>query len=556
MAEVCQVRAAFKHRDAIKAIPGARWDPWEKAWEVPCTQEAAVALRYVPGIALPEPLAALLPAGDGMTDAVNAALVPVAPMPIKVRPYAHQVAAYNAALSEFQRGGHGFAFLHEQGCGKSLTAIATAGYLAQQGKVKKLLIVAPLAVLPVWAREWADYSILAYDVAVLQGTMQKRVDALNALEARGAALRIAAINYDALPRIAEALEAWDPDMIICDESQRLKNPQAKQSKIMHKLGQRAAYRIILTGTPVGNTPLDFWSQYRFMAPSIFERSFYAFRNRYAVMGGYGGYEILRYKNLDELTAKAHSVAHRVTKAQALDLPERTDQTLYCDLEPEARRIYRQLLRDKIAELDAEERVSAPRIVTQMMRLSQLTGGYLQPDDPGAPLRHVSTAKRQLLRETLADLLAAGEKVVIFARFRAEIADILAVAAELAGKDGVRSIWGDVPTSEYGKAVSDFQSMPEVRVFVAQIQTAGAGITLHAAHTAIFYSMDYSYLNYDQAKARIHRIGQHHPCTYIHLIARDTIDEAVIDALKRKRSIADDIVDNWRSIFAAGERTKK
>lgn len=201
-------------------------------------------------------------------------------------------------------------------------------------------------------------------------------------------------------------------------------------------------------------------------------------------------------------------------------------------------------------------MSAPRIVTQMMRLSQLTGGYLQPDDPAAPLRHVSTAKRQLLQETLADLLAAGEKVVIFARFRAEIADILAVAAELAGKDGVRSIWGDVPTSEYGKAVSDFQSMPEVRVFVAQIQTAGAGITLHAAHTAIFYSMDYSYLNYDQAKARIHRIGQHHPCTYIHLIARDTIDEAVIDALKRKRSIADDIVDNWRSIFAAGERTKK
>ena len=220
--EYVQIKAAYKHRDAIKAIPGSRWDPFEKCWQLPQTKEAALALRCVPGLAIPEPLAALMPKMDGMMDAVNADVKPVVPMPIRIKPYAHQVAAFNAAIAEFRGGGHGFAFLHEQGCGKSLTAIATAGHLAQQGAVKKLLIVAPLAVLPVWAREWADYSTLAYDVAVLQGTMQKRVDALSALDARGAALRIAAINYDALPRIAETLEAWAPDMIICDESQRRK----------------------------------------------------------------------------------------------------------------------------------------------------------------------------------------------------------------------------------------------------------------------------------------------------------------------------------------------
>ncbi len=553
--EYVQIKAAYKHRDAIKAIPGSRWNPFEKCWQLPQTKEAALALRCVPGLAIPEPLAALVPKMDGMMDAVNADVKPVVPMPIRIKPYAHQVAAFNAAIAEFRGGGHGFAFLHEQGCGKSLTAIATAGYFAQRGAVKKLLIVAPLAVLPVWAREWADYSAVAYDAVVLQGSMEKRVAALSELDARGGALRIAIANYDALPRLAETLEAWEADMIICDESQRLKNPQAKQSKIMHKLGRRARFRMILTGTPVGNTPLDFWSQYKFMAPAVFESSFYAFRNHYAVMGGYGGYEILRYKHLEELTEKAHSVAHRVTKAQALDLPERIDQVLYCELEPEAKRIYRQLLRDKVAELSADERVSAPRIVTQMMRLSQIAGGYLQSDLPDAPLRHVSSAKRDLLQTTLADLLDAGEKVVIFARFRAEIMDILAVARELVG-DGVRSIWGDVPSSEYGAAVNAFQSTDSVRVFVAQIQTAGAGITLHAAHTAIFYSLDYSYLNYDQAKARIHRIGQHCPCTYIHLIAKDTIDEEVLAALKRKRSIADDIVDNWRQIFAVGEREKK
>ena len=139
---------------------------------------------------------------------------------------------------------------------------------------------------------------------------------------------------------------------------------------------------------------------------------------------------------------------------------------------------------------------------------------------------------------------------ISARFRAEIADILALCLELGGPGSTRSIWGEVPSKDYGQAVEDFQTDPQVRLFVAQIQAAGAGITLHAAHTAIFYSLDYSYLNYDQAKARIHRIGQRQPCTYIHLVAKDTIDEEVLAALAAKKNIAEDIVDNWRRVFAA------
>ena len=212
------------------------------------------------------------------------------------------------------------------------------------------------------------------------------------------------------------------------------------------------------------------------------------------------------------------------------------------------RAYRQMQRDKVAEL-AEGKATAPQIVTQMMRLSQITGGFLQADGGGA-LTRVSRAKLALLRETLEDLLAAGEKVVIFARFRAEIADILALCLELGGPGSTRSIWGEVASKDYGQAVEDFQTDPQVRLFVAQIQAAGAGITLHAAHTAIFYSLDYSYLNYDQAKARIHRIGQRQPCTYLHLVAKDTIDETVLAALAAKKNIAEDIVDNWRRVFAA------
>lgn len=540
--EAVHIEAAFKYKDCLKAA-GAKWNPVLRVWVMPLTEKTVGELRDMPGIQLAPELMAMAPAAEDQHTATMEAETPVSPMPIKVKPYAHQIAAYNRALR-----GPAFAALMEQGCGKSLVAVAVAGRRFLDGQVSRLLVVAPLAVLPVWEREFAEYSSAPHRVTVLQGTAEKREAALRAIKGSSGRLEVAVVNYDAILRLQSALQAWAPDMIICDESQRIKNPQAKQSKAMHELGQRAKYRMILTGTPVSNTPLDFWSQYRFLKPDLFDRSFYAFRNRYAVMGGYGGHEIVKYKNLAELTEKAHSVAFRVTKEQALDLPERIDQTLYCELEPAAAKIYRQMLRDKVAELSAMESVSAPLIVTQMLRLSQIAGGYLSPDD-GGPLRQVSKAKMSLLKETLQDLLEQGEKVVIFCRFRAEIDEATRIAEELVGAAGVRGIWGDIPGDKRGEAVAAFQGQPEVRIFIAQIQCAGAGITLHAARTAIFYSLDYSYNNYDQAKARIHRIGQHRPCNYIHLVARGTVDEAVMQALADKRSIAQDIVDNWRTVFA-------
>ena len=538
--------AAPKYKEAIKAIPGANWDPVQRCWFIPCTVTAADALRCIPGVPVPEELAQLAPID--MQDTAFEGAVPLRPMPIRVKPYAHQIAAYNLAITE-----PAAALLHEQGCGKSLTAIAATGRRYLDGQIRKLLIVAPLAVLPVWEREFTDYSTIPHRVTLLQGDTRRRAQQLDELDhTPGAQLDIVVINYEAVRLLEKELTAWAPDMILCDESQRIKTPTAKQSKVMHNLGQRAQYRMILTGTPVSNTPLDFWSQYAFLKPGLFERSYYAFRNHYAVMGGYGGYEIVKYKCLDDLTRKAHSIAHRVTKDQALDLPERIDQTLYCELEPKAAKLYKELVRDRVAELSALARVTTPQVVTQMLRLSQLTGGYLVPDD--GTLTKVSDAKRQLLRETLEDLLERGEKVVIFCRFRAEIAEICALAEKLTGKDGYRGIWGEIPGEQRGEAVRTFQQDPGVRIFIAQIQCAGAGITLHAASTAIFYSLDYSFNNYDQAKARIHRIGQHRPCTYLHLVAKDTIDELVLKTLAEKRSIADAVVDNWKAFFnAKGER---
>lgn len=521
------------------------------------TEETALALRCIPGVAVPPELAELLPAGiDDIVDAFDADAAAIAPMPVRLTPYAHQIAAYNAALEAFRGGRHGYAFLHEQGCGKTLTTQAVMGRLYLDRKIRRVLIVAPLAVLPVWEKDCADMTV-PYHLVTMHGTAKKRQTAFAEVYIPEQALQIIVINYDGI-RSQEnitMLQDWAPDMIICDESQKIKNHKAQQSKALHALGLKAAYRMILTGTPIGNTPLDFWSQYKFLDPGIFEKSYYAFRNHYAVMGGYGGYELVMYKHLDDLTQKAHSIAHRVTKDQALDLPERIDQTLYCELEPAAAKVYKQMERDKVAELSGASHVTANQIITQLLRLSQIAGGYLA-DDETKTVSQVSTAKLGLLKETMQDIIDRGEKVVVFTRFIPELLAINKLADGVVGVNGHAGIWGAVPGDQRGEAVRRFQEDPDCKIFVAQIQCAGAGITLHAASTAIFYSLDYSYMNYDQAKARIHRIGQHHPCTYIHLVAKDTVDEDVLQALAEKRSIATDIVDNWRTLFAKNEQREE
>jgi len=152
----------------------------------------------------------------------------------------------------------------------------------------------------------------------------------------------------------------------------------------------------------------------------------------------------------------------------------------------------------------------------------------------------------LLDETLDDLLEAGKKVVVFARFVPEIEAIVKMLEKKKTAHGL--IYGATPMDARGEMVESFQTDPDVKVFVAQIQTAGLGITLHAADTAIFYSLDYSFANYDQCRARIHRIGQKNKCTYIHLVARMTVDEKVLAALAEKKSLADQVVDNWRELL--------
>lgn len=459
-------------------------------------------------------------------------------LPIRAAPYEHQRRAAAFALDRLSHGG-GAALLMEMGTGKTLTSIGIVGQLWKERRIARLLIVAPLSILGVWRDEFDRFAGYDYCLSVLEGTAARKADTIRHMA--GKSLQVLVINYESAWRMEKELAEWRPDMIVCDEGHKIKTHNIAASKAMHRLAAKAKYRLLLTGTVITNKPIDVFSQYKFCDPAIYGNSFYQFRNRYFDMVGFGGYTPVMKRSMEgEFTERLHSIAFRATKAECLDLPEFTDIVQRIDLEPQAMRIYRQLVRDSYAEL-AEGSVTVTNVLSQLLRLSQLTGGYVGNDDAGG-VTQVSTAKLDALADLVDGAVADGRKIVVIARFVPEIHAI----GKMLEKKKIRyaQISGEIRDRD--AQIAAFQNDPDVPVFIGQIATAGLGITLTAASLMVFYSLDYSMSNYEQTRARIHRVGQKNECTYIHLVARGTVDEKVLKALHDKANLAKSLVDDYRA----------
>ena len=464
-------------------------------------------------------------------------------LPVRATPYRHQVEAFRFALKilGLDNGlpGGGVSLLMEMGTGKSLTSIAIVGALAQAGKIKRVLIVAPLSILGVWREEFGKFAAYDHCLTVLSGTAARKADTIRHMT--GSALQVLVINYESAWRLEAELLKWSPDCIIADEGHKIKTHGIAASKAMHRLGAKAKYRLLLTGTVITNKAVDVFSQYKFADPHVYGQSFYAFRNRFFDMCGYGNYTPVLKRSMEpEFMKLLHSIAFRATKAECLDLPETVDIIRHVDLEPSAAKIYKDLVRDSFAEL-VSGTVTPTNVLTKMLRLSQLTGGFLGGDDSPRP-QQVSSVKLETVEDILESTLQEGRKLVVIARFVPELDAI----CKLLEKRKVKysRISGEVKNRD--EQVSAFQKDPETIVFVGQIATAGMGITLTAASTMVFYSLDYSMSNFEQTKARIHRVGQKNACTYIYLTARGTVDEKVLKALKDKADLAKALVDDARN----------
>ena len=466
-------------------------------------------------------------------------------LPISARPYDHQRRAFSFTCQTFGLAGHdpppscGAALLMEMGTGKSLTTIAVAGRLWLDHKIERMLIVAPLSILGVWQEEFRKFADFEYLLIVLNGSESKKIEKLRQMPKSG--LQVAVINYESAWRLEKELAAWDANLIVCDEGHKIKTHNITASKCMHRLGAKARYRMLLTGTIITNKAIDVFSPYKFLNPVVFGNSFYAFRNRYFDMTGYGNHvPVLKASMTEELTRRIQSIAFRATKAECLDLPETTEIVQTVELEPQAQRLYQQLVRDSYAQIKGGE-ITAVNVLTRLLRLSQLTGGFLRGDETDR-LERVSSAKLDALSDILDSAAQEGGKIVIIARFLPEIDAITAMLERKA--IGYSLITGAVKDRD--EQVRRFQTNPDMTVFVGQIATAGLGITLTAADKMVFYSLDYSMSNFEQTKARIHRVGQRNPCTYIYLVAEDTVDGKVLNALRDKADLAKSLIDDCRA----------
>jgi SNF2 family DNA or RNA helicase len=336
------------------------------------------------------------------------------------------------------------------------------------------------------------------------------------------------INYEGARIITENLLHRDFDLLVCDESHALKEPTSLRSKACYRLSQNIKHKIIMTGTPILNSPLDVFAQYRVLSPTVYGLSWYRFRARYAIMGGYMNKMVIKYVNMKDFKARLFVCSTIKTKEECLDLPDKLYETIRLDLPQDQRSMYKDLKDAFIAEFQ-DKIVSAPVMLTRLMRFSQITAGFYKTIQ-GEEHAFKTNPKTDWLIEWVKD---NQKKIVVFCRFHKEIDMLKAALAEV----GIGSVCVDGRNTDRMDSIHRFDNDPECKVFIGQIQVAGQGINLQSASYCTFLSNSYSYGERRQAEDRIHRIGQKSNCTYFDIVYRDTIDEKLLKVLAKKEELA-------------------
>ena len=463
----------------------------------------------------------------------------------KTKPYEHQLKALEMSWNR-----EVFAYFMEMGTGKSKVLLDNIAMLYDAGKIDAVLIIAPKGVY----KNWYDSEIPIHMVNHVQRKMvlwqavinQKQQQKLDTLFKSETDLHILIMNVEAFSTkkgldFASKFLLSHKALVAVDESTTIKNPGAMRTKNILRLSNMSKYRRILTGSPVTKSPLDLYTQCLFLDPYLLDfSSYYAFRNRYAEMrtANFGGRSIqivAGYKNLPELAKTLKPFSYRILKDDCLDLPPKTFMKRVIQLTPEQKKVYAQMKSMALAEMNGKM-VTTVNVITQLMRLQQITCGHFKADDGS-----MQEIKNNRITE-LMDLLEEVEgKAIIWAHWRHDIATIVReIEKEYPGS--VMTYYGDTTSDDRQKAIKEIQN-PEskVRFLVGTPQTGGYGITLTGASTMIYYSNGYDLEKRQQSEARIDRIGQEKPMTYIDILAEDTIDEKIVKALRKKVNIATEIM---------------
>ena len=549
-----------RHIHQVRLLGHASWDPAAKAWQVPYSEAMLGSLqRIFPGLQLgsglqaqgarsPIELEELKHAGRHQDTAVR-------DFEFRTEPFRHQRISFNFARSLPQS-----ALLLEQGLGKAKIVIDLAAWRHQQGQARRVLVVCPNSVTAQWVEELHKHGHPNFsNSVVLSGSTKKRAATLQQLAADSGWQGWIITSYDSLRGLFPTLyklQAYPSklfEMMVLDESSKIKHASSQRSKLSWKLGCTVTYRNILTGTPITQGAEDIFGQYRFLKPDIFGIYATAFRGSYLIMGGFEERQVVGYKNTSDLLKRIYSVAIRFTKEQCLDLPPKLYTTRTAELSGELSRKYRQLESQCVAEFDGAI-VATPLMMARLMKLSQLTGGFIYEQLEGGARRVHDlrgAAKLGVLEELLEE--ARGQKVIIWCRFLEELRLIRELLIRL--KLRYVELSGKVKAEHRGGVVRAFQEDPSYPVLLGQVATGGMGVTLTAARLVIYYSNTYALEDRLQSEDRCHRIGQDHPVTYVDITAvtedgRPTIDQDVLEVLKSKEAFAREVSLQLISLMAA------
>ena len=455
----------------------------------------------------------------------------------KTKPYEHQRVALERSYNKTNYG-----YFMEMGCGKSKVLIDNVAWLYDQKKIDTVVIVAPKGVyrnwqvseIPAHLREDIEHEVYVWNPNPNKDQQRHLKEGIEERKK----LRIFLVNVEgfATTKVRKYMEMFvrgSSFLLAVDESTTIKNPKAKRTKALVAIGKSASFRRILTGSPVTKSPMDLYSQCAFMDTELLGHdSYYSFQGRYAItrtqrMGSHSFQQIVGYRNLEELSTKLDSFSYRVTKDEALDLPAKIYTVREVNLNDKQREYYMSLKKAAIVLLGDGELVSAPAVMTQLLRLQQVLCGHLKTDD--GDLVEFKTNRITALLETVEEM---SGKIIIWSRFRYDIIKITEELKKVYGCDSTVNYFGDTSDSDRQAAIRRFQ-FEDARFFVANPQTAGFGLTLTAATNVIYYANDFNLETRIQSEDRCHRIGQHHPVTYVDLVTRGSIDEYIVRSLRAK-----------------------
>jgi SNF2 family DNA or RNA helicase len=461
----------------------------------------------------------------------------------KSKPFAHQSKALEMSWDK-----EVFAYFMEMGTGKSKVLIDNICMLFNAGKINGALIIAPKGVY----KNWFDSEIPNHMPDYIEkkiGLWRTDPNAkdLKPLFSTGAELHILIMNVEAFSSkkgvdFAKKFLSCHNTIIGIDESTTIKNPQAKRTKAIVELGTKSKYRRILTGSPVTKSPLDLFAQCYFLHPYLLgHESYYTFKVRYAVtkqinVSGRTIQIVVGYRNLGELSEKLKPFSYRVLKDDCLDLPKKTYTKRIIELTDEQKKVYKTMKQQAIAFLNGKM-ITTATVITQMMRLHQITCGHFKSDDGT-----IQTIKNNRIDQLMEVLEEMEGKAVIWAHYRYDIQSIVETVSKKYGENSVVTYYGDTSTDDRQKAIKKIQDPKSpVRFIVGTPQTGGYGITLTGASTMIYYSNGYDLEKRQQSEARIDRIGQEKPMTYIDIIAEGTVDDKIVQSLRKKVNIATEIM---------------